>query len=104
MNAARNILPADIVHDRFRIAKYLSDAVDKTRRAENRNMLKQDDPTLWNTKYLWLRSPEKMMKKQKSAFESLTGLEIDTSKGWAFKRISVIFSLTKTQAWQGSFS
>ncbi len=59
--------------------------VDKTRRAENRNMIKQDDPILKNTKYLWLRSPEKMAEKQKSAFESLTGLEIDTSKVWAFK-------------------
>jgi transposase len=86
MNAGKKVLAnADIVHDRFHIAKYLSEAVDKTRRAENHQMIKQGDSTLKNTKYLWLRSPEKMTTQQFSALESLSGLEIDTSKVWMFK-------------------
>lgn len=86
MNAREKMLPhADTVHDRFHIAKYLSDAVDKTRRAENRELVKRDDATLKNTKYLWLRSPERMTIKQMSAIQSLVGLEIDTAKVWMFK-------------------
>lgn len=86
MNARGKVLPnADTVHDRFHIAKYLSDAVDKTRRSENREFVKQGDQMLKNTKYLWLRSPEKMTLKQMSALESLSGLEIETSKVWMFK-------------------
>jgi len=86
INAGKQVLPnADTVHDRFHIAKYLSDAVDKTRRNESRELVKQGDSTLQNTKYIWLRSPEKMTAKQMSALESLTGLEIETSKAWLFK-------------------
>jgi len=86
MNARKTILPnADTVHDRFHISKYLSDAVDKTRKSENQELLKQGDATLKSTKYIWLRSPENMTTKQMSALESLSGLEIETSKVWMFK-------------------
>ena len=43
INAVEQGLPqADIVHDKFHIAKYLGEAVDKVRRAENRNLVNQD--------------------------------------------------------------
>lgn len=86
LNAREKILPdADTVHDKFHIAGYLSDAVDKTRRAENRELMKRDDSTLKQTKYLWLRSPEHMTIKHLAALESLAGLEIETAKVWMFK-------------------
>ncbi|MHB1456293.1 MAG: ISL3 family transposase [Armatimonadota bacterium] len=86
MNARLKVLPnADTVHDRFHISKYLSDAVDKTRKSENQELLKQGDATLKNTKYIWLHSPDNMTTKQMSALESLSGLEIETSKVWMFK-------------------
>lgn len=59
INAVEQYLPqADIVHDKFHIAKYLGEAVDKVRRAENRSLVKaEDDDTLKGTKYLWLTNP-----------------------------------------------
>ena len=38
INAVEQYLPqADIVHDKFHIAKYLGEAVDKVRKKENRS-------------------------------------------------------------------
>ena len=72
MNARKTILPN-------------ADAVDKTRKSENQELLKQGDATLKSTKYIWLHSPENMKIKQMSALESLSGLEIETSKVWMLK-------------------
>jgi transposase len=86
MNARERVLPeADTVHDRFHVAKYLNDAVDKTRRAENRALRKEDDASLHQTKYLWLKALDNMTEKQRAALEALSGLELETAKVWAFK-------------------
>lgn len=85
-NASHKKMPhADIVHDRFHIAAYLNDAVDKTRRSEHRALAAQKDSTLTKTKYLWLRSEENLTPKQRDALAALTGLELETAKVWAFK-------------------
>ena len=86
MNAREKLLPeADTVHDRYHIAAYLNDAVDKTRRAENRELTRIEDTSLHKTKYLWLRSDANMTDKQRGALEALTCLELETAKVWAFK-------------------
>ena len=86
MNARETLLPeADTVHDRYHIAAYLNDAVDKTRRAENRELTRQQDTTLHKSKYLWLRSDATLTDKQRTALEGLTCLELETAKVWAFK-------------------
>ena len=68
MLAAQAVLPqADVVHDRFHIAQYLNEAVDKTRRAENKTLLKLEDQTLKASKYIWLKGPERFTDKQQRA-------------------------------------
>lgn len=76
---------ADRVHDRFHVAKYLGDAVDKTRQAEHARLSKAGDQTLSRTKYVWLKNPENMTDKQKALFETLEGSGLETAKVWAFK-------------------
>jgi transposase len=76
---------ADHVHDRFHVAKYLADAVDKTRRSEHVRLSKVGDKSLNKTKYVWLKNPENMTDKQKALFESLAASDLDTVKAWAFK-------------------
>lgn len=84
--AKQTVLPqADTVHDRFHVASYLNEAVDKTRRSEHKRLGKQQDTTLSRSKYLWLKAPENMTDKQKMAFAALSGLELETAKVWAFK-------------------
>jgi transposase len=86
MGARAKALPkADTVHDRFHVAAYLNDAVDKTRRAENRQLTKEKDKTLSKSKYLWLKSDENLTDKQRTALEGLQSLELETAKVWAFK-------------------
>ena len=86
LNARETVFPdAQTVHDRFHIAAYLGEAVDKTRRQEHRTLAKQKDSTLNKTKYLWLRSEANLTDKQKAALEELTSLDLETAKVWAFK-------------------
>ena len=86
LSAREAVLPKAVtVHDRFHVASYLNNAVDITRRAEQKRLVKQKDTTLAHSKYLWLRSPETMTERQKMAFAALSGLELETAKVWMFK-------------------
>lgn len=86
MSAARTVLPeADIVHDRFHISQYLNAAVDKTRRAENKELLKSDCTTLKDSKYLWLKGPERFTDRQQERFAVLRDLDLATAHVWSFK-------------------
>jgi len=84
--AKEQVLPqAQTVHDRFHIVGYLSDAVDKTRRDENRALAKAGASPLVKSKWLWLRSPEKLTDKQRALFTALQSHDLETSKVWSFK-------------------
>ncbi len=84
--AKEQVLPkAQTVHDRFHIAGYLSDAVDKTRRDENRTLTQVGASPLVKSKWLWLRSPEKLTDKQRALFAALQSHDLETSKVWSFK-------------------
>lgn len=62
---------ADTVHDRFHLSAYLNNAVDITRRAENKKLLKNEDKSLQNTKYLWLKNPKKFTEQDKERLEQI---------------------------------
>jgi transposase len=86
MSAARTVIPeADIVHDRFHIAQYLNEAVDKTRRAEHKALLQQDCSTLTNSKYLWLKGPDRFTDRQRERFADLRDQDLATAHVWSFK-------------------
>jgi transposase len=84
MSAQEQALPhADRIHDRFHVAKYLSDAVDKTRRAEQAQLSEKGDRSLDRSKYVWLT--ENMTARQKEMFATLATSGLETSKVWGFK-------------------
>ena len=83
--ASRELLNAVIVHDRFHISKYLNEAVDLTRRTEQKRLLKQNDKSLSRSKYLFLCAPENLSTQRREAFEKLQNLDLETSKVYAFK-------------------
>jgi transposase len=62
---------ADVVHDRFHLSGYLNNAVDITRRAENKKLVKKEDASLQNTKYLWLTNPDKLTAYNKDRLEEI---------------------------------
>lgn len=86
-NAAQNSVPqADVVHDRFHLAQYLNNAVDITRRAENKKLRKNKDESLKNTKYIWLKNPDNFTEKQAEKHkELLCREELDTVQAWKLK-------------------
>jgi transposase len=57
MNAAKHCMPqADIVHDKFHVAKYLGDAVDTVRKQEHRRLSQAGNSPLTGSKWAWLKS------------------------------------------------
>ncbi|ABL65963.1 transposase, IS204/IS1001/IS1096/IS1165 family protein [Chlorobium phaeobacteroides DSM 266] len=87
-NAVEELLPnADLVHDRFHISKYLSEAVDAVRRKESRELDQAGDKRLVGSKYVWLRNPENMREQQKVELSNLMACEFKTSQAWALKNM-----------------
>ena len=88
IKAIRTHLPnADIVHDKFHISKHLNEAVDKTRRIEQRKMLKNKDERLTGTKYLWLKGMESLSDEALKRVESLAKAELGVAKAWYVKEL-----------------
>ena len=86
MSAAGNCLPqADVVHDRFHVAKYLNEAVDKVRRQEHRALLRAGDSPLTGSKYAWMRTYPDGRSREAVSFRALNQLNLKTSRAWRIK-------------------
>ena len=86
INSAQAKVPdADIVHDKFHIAKHLNEAVDQVRRAENKQLRAQQDDTLTGSRQLWLFNEKNLSDQQLDVFTNLKNLNLKTSKAWALK-------------------
>lgn len=83
-NSAEEHVPqADIVHDRFHIAKHLGEAVDQVRRAEHKALKKEGDERLTGSRYLWLTREENLSDEKAATFEDLKESKLKTSRAWA---------------------
>lgn len=92
IHATRAALPdADtkIAFDKFHVAKYLGDAVDKVRRAEHKALRAQGREDLMRSKYLWLRNPGNMPREQWRAFKTLRESVLKTARAWAIKECAM---------------
>ncbi len=69
-----------ICFDRFHVAKHLGEAVDKVRRQEHREMLREGDRTLVGTRYAWLKNGRKP-----ASFARLQRIARRTARAWAIK-------------------
>jgi transposase len=75
-----------IAFDKFHVAKYLGDAVDKVRRQEHRSLKADGDERLKGTKYAWLRNPANMTTAQKHRLDELRKSTLKTARAWALKQ------------------
>jgi transposase len=80
-----NAQKAEIVHDRFHIAKHLNEAVDQVRRQEHKALKQKGDDRLTGSKPLWLFNPENLSEDRWIEFETLKDQELKTSRAWAIK-------------------
>jgi transposase len=73
---------AEVIHDRFHVAKNLAEAVDRVRRSETKTV-----PALKGSRYLWLKNAENRTQAQNLDFQHLMQLELKTSRAYAFKQV-----------------
>jgi transposase len=86
IKAVREKLPGvDIVFDRFHVARYLVEAVDKTRITENKELVRQGDTCLKGSKFVFGYSKENITEKLKAKYGHLLEANLQTSKAWALK-------------------
>ncbi|MCA9438433.1 MAG: ISL3 family transposase [Candidatus Omnitrophica bacterium] len=78
-----------ICFDKFHVAKHLGDAVDKVRRQEHKQLLREGDETLKGTKYLWLYNPENMKNEAWWTLERLKDSALRTARAWAIKELAM---------------
>ncbi len=92
-NAAKVCIPsADIVHGRFHLVQYLNNAVDITRRAENKKLIAQNDDRLKGTKYLWLKNSDNLTDKQEAIdFFNNQVKNIETIKNISLLKVAKTF-------------
>jgi transposase len=82
---AKQTPEAELVHDKFHVAKHLGEAVDKVRRAENQVLQAIDDDRLKGTRQLWLFSKPNLSPKQRRAFDGIKKRGLKTARAWALK-------------------
>lgn len=103
MKAVTENLPqADIVHDRFHISKHLGEAVDKVRKAEHRDLLKEGNEALKGSKYQWLKGFSDL-RKVPASFKELYRSALNTAKAWSYKELFNCFWSYRSEKWAIKF-
>jgi transposase len=90
---------AELVHDKFHVAKHLNEAVDTVRRQEHKQLLAQGDETLKHTRQLWLFNPMNFSDEQAADFEQLKFSGLKVARAWAIKEL---FSKLWTYCYEGA--
>jgi transposase len=106
INATLESIPGaeeKIAFDKFHVAKYLGEAVDKVRRQEHKALMSEGYDDLKGSKYDWLYNPENMTCKQKMRFKMLRESTLKTARAWAIKELamSLWHYISKTWARKG---
>ena len=71
---------AEIVHDRFHVAKHLNEAVDKVRRTEHRKLQEQGEETLKGKKFLFLFAPENIDRGRRARLRDLLNSDLKVER------------------------
>lgn len=86
--AIRETLPnADIVFDKFHVEKTLNEAVDRARRKEHAQLVKQHDTRLAKTKQLWLAGVDHLSPEAVAWRKDLLRGSLQTGKAWGLKEM-----------------
>jgi len=106
INATLESLPGakdKIAFDKFHVAKYLGEAVNKVRRQEHKALMAEGCDVLKGSKFDWLYNPQNMTYKQKKQFKTLRDSTLKTARAWAIKELamSLWHYVSKTWARKG---
>ncbi len=86
-----NIPGADrkIAFDKFHVAKYLGEAVDKVRKQEHKTLMSEGWEDLKGTKYDWLTNLSNLSRKRQCEFKVLRESTLKTARAWAIKDLAM---------------
>ena len=87
---------AEIVHDKFHIAKHLNDGVNCVRTEEHRRLLREGDDRLKGTRWFWLRAEDNLTDTQYESFRGIKDAALKTSKAWFIKEAFRFFWVVPT--------
>jgi transposase len=82
---AQQLPNAELVHEKFHVAKHLGEAVDQVRRAENKALQAEDDDRLKGTRQLWLFNKSNLSPQQRRRFVAIRQGGLKTARTWAIK-------------------
>ena len=102
IKATRNQLDdadSKIAFDKFHVAKYLGDGVDKVRRQEHKALLQEGVTLLKGSKYQWLRNPRNMSRDQARHFAGLRDSNLKTARAWAMKEEAMSIWRYRSRGW-----
>lgn len=91
INATLESIPGaieKIAFDKFHVARYLGEAVDKVRRQEHKALMAEGYEDLKGSKYDWLYNPRNMTRKQEKRFKALRDSTPKTARAWAIKEVA----------------
>ncbi len=88
-----------IAFDKFHVVKHFTDAVDKVRRAEHRELMADGDDTLKGSKYAWLTRPANMSHGMRVRFRALKDMALKVGRAWAVKEAVSTLWHYKTRTW-----
>jgi transposase len=78
---------ADVVHDKFHLVKYLNEAVDQVRRAENKALLSVGDLAAEGFTATVAFPHENLSSKQRRDFAAIKREGLKTARAWAIKEM-----------------
>ena len=80
-SGAREYFPkATIVFDKFHVIKMMNDSVDRVRRTESK-----ENHVLKNTRFMWLKNPDRLSEKENIIMDSIKNLDTKTAKAYQFR-------------------
>ena len=77
--------PEKIVFDRFHVVQHMTNAVDKVRRGESKQLREEGDDRLVGSRYVWLYGRENLPDKYHVTFNALRSANLKTARAWAIK-------------------
>lgn len=78
-----------IAFDKFHVAQYLGEAVNKVRREEHKALLQAGNEILKGSKTLWQTNPENLSTKKWREFKALRESTLKTARAWAIKEYAM---------------
>lgn len=78
-----------IAFDKFHIAQYLGDAIDKVRKQEHKALMKDGHDDLKGSKYDWLTNLSSLSRQRQCTFKVLRESTLKTARAWAIRTLAM---------------